>query len=164
MGGGGGGRVLNPRVVQRLEQQARKSLSEAAGTGKQNVFLSFVNEDKADVNLLRGQAKNENSDIEFNDWSVKEAFDSENADYIRRQIRERIRQSSVLLVYVSDKTAGSKWVDWEVREATKLGKTVVAIYKGEIPPKQLPSALIGCKIAPIPWDQKRLSRAIRGKR
>ncbi len=45
-------------------------------------FLSFVEEDLNVVNLFRGQAKNQNSDLEFADYSIKEPFDSTNANYI----------------------------------------------------------------------------------
>ena len=48
------------------------------------IFLSFVQEDLDLVNLFRGQARNENSALEFSDYSVGEPFDSSNADYIRR--------------------------------------------------------------------------------
>jgi hypothetical protein len=41
-----------------------------------HVFLSFVEEDLDRVNLFRGQAKRKNSELEFDDYSVKEAFDS----------------------------------------------------------------------------------------
>ena len=76
------------------------------------------------VNLLRGQAKNENSNIEFNDYSLKAPFNSKDADYIKRGIREQIRQSSVTVVYLSDKTADSEWVDWEIQESIAMGKGV----------------------------------------
>jgi len=56
------------------------------------VFLSFAHEDINEVNLLRGQAKDEGSAIEFNDWSVREPFDSRRADYIKQKIGERIAQ------------------------------------------------------------------------
>jgi hypothetical protein len=69
-GGGGGGRGLTPGELEQLEQKARQSLKGNEETGKSNVFISFVEEDLTDVNMLRGQAKNENSDIEFNDWSL----------------------------------------------------------------------------------------------
>jgi hypothetical protein len=81
-GGGGGGRGLTPDELKSLQQKAKKSLKDGDGTGKCNVFISFSSEDLGEVNLLRGQAKNENSDIEFNDWSLKEPFDSKKADYI----------------------------------------------------------------------------------
>jgi hypothetical protein len=162
MGGGGGGeRGLSPSELQRLEQKAKESLKAGTDTGKCNVFISFVSEDLNDVNLLRGQAKNENSDIEFNDWSLKEPFDSKDAEYIKRGLRERIRQCSVLIVYVTDKTVDSEWVDWEVREAITLGKGVIAMYKGDKPPAQLPKVIIDNKVSIVPWNQKELAKAIK---
>jgi hypothetical protein len=160
-GGGGGGRGLTPDELESLEQKAKKSMKASDGTGKCNVFISFVSEDLTEVNLLRGQAKNENSDIEFNDWSLKEPFDSKKAEYIRRGIRERIRQCSVTIVYVSDKTTDSKWVDWEIRESVAMGKGVVAMYKGKNPPSPLPKAITDNEIPVVPWNQKELAKAIK---
>ena len=160
MGSGGGGRRLSPSQLKKLEQNAKKSLKEGAGGGKRNVFISFSSDDQDEVNLLRGQAKNENSNIEFNDWSLREPFDSEKANYIKQGIRERIRQSSVTVVYISDKTADSKWVDWEIRESLAMGKGVVAMHKGDTPPGRLPKAITDNNISVVPWNQERLSKAI----
>ena len=159
-GSGGGGRGLTPDELKSLEQKAKKSMKNADGTGKCNVFISFSSEDLNEVNLLRGQAKNENSDIEFNDWSLKQPFDSEKGDYIKRGIRERIRQCSVTIVYITDKTADSKWVDWEIRESIAMGKGVVAMHKGDSPPMQLPKAITDNNIPVVPWNQKELAKAI----
>ena len=159
--GGGGGRGLTPSELQRLEQKAKQSLKAGGDTGKCNVFISFASEDLNDVNLLRGQAKNENSDIEFNDWSLKKPFDSKDAEYIRRGIRERIRQCSVTVVFVSDKTADSKWVNWEIQETLAMGKGVVAMYKGNKPPARLPKAVSDSKVHVVPWNQKELAKAIK---
>ena len=160
MGGGGGGRGLISDQLKRLEQRAKKSLKEGDGGGKRNVFISFSSDDIDEVNLLRGQAKNENSNIEFNDWSLKKPFDSEEANYIKRSIRERIRQSSVTVVYVSDNTVSSKWVDWEIRESLGMGKGVLAMYKGNTPPQRLPKAIIDNKISVVQWNQKQLAKSI----
>jgi hypothetical protein len=160
-GGGGGGRGLTPDELKSLEQRAKKSLKGGNGGGKCNVFISFSSADLDEVNLLRGQAKNENNDIEFNDWSLKAPFDSEKADYIRRGIRERIRQCSVTVVYVSEATANSKWVDWEIRESLAMGRGVVAMHKGDSPPKRLPRAIADNKVQVVAWNQKQLARAIK---
>lgn len=160
-GGGGGGRGLTPDELKALEQRAKKSMKDPGSTGKCNVFISFASEDLNDVNMLRGQAKNQNSDIEFNDWSLKEPFDSEKAEYIKRGIRERIRQCSVTVIYVSDATADSKWVDWEIRESIAMGKGVVAMHKGNSPPAHLPEAITENKIPIVPWNQKELAAAIK---
>ena len=155
-----GGGSLSPKYLEELEQSAKESIEKGV-SGKVNAFISFDSEDLNEVNLLRGQAKNENTDIEFNDWSVKEPFNSERAEYIRRRIRERIRQCSVTVVYLSEKTASSKWVDWEIRESLAMGKGVVAMHKGSKPPRRLPKAIKDKNIPIVPWNQRELAKAIK---
>lgn len=164
MGGtGGGGRGLGRDELKILEQIARDSLKDAAQPKRRNVFISFTEEDLQEVNLLRAQAKNENSNLEFNDWSLKQPFDSENAEYIRRGIRERIRQSSITICYVTENTAKSKWVDWEIKESINLNKTVIAMYKGNTPPRNLPPSIKEYNIKLIPWDHREINSALEAK-
>jgi hypothetical protein len=112
------------------------------------------------VNMLRGQAKNSNSDLNFYDYSVKEPFDSANSDYIKRKIREKIDRSSVTVVFLSNKAASSKWVNWEIEESIKRGKGVIGVYKSDNYPTTLPSAFRenGCKI--VKWEHDALIKAI----
>lgn len=133
MGGNGGGDRIGPDQLIRLADRARQELGDAGQPTRRNVFISFAHEDENEVNLLRGQAANESSDLEFSDWSVKEPYESESGEYIRRQIRERLRHSSVTLVYLSGDAAASKWVDWEIRESLQLGHKVVCVYQGQRP-------------------------------
>src|SRR5215471_597740 len=108
------------------------------------VFLSFVAEDLQLVNAFRGQAKSEKSDLEFDDHSVKEPFDSTNAYYIRQQIKDQIRRVSVTVCLIGYTTVSSKWVDWETATASELGKGLVGVRlhssSRDIPPKALTSA------------------------
>ncbi|MFV0514733.1 MAG: TIR domain-containing protein [Jhaorihella sp.] len=148
MGGGGGGGWNQLGNISALEQKAREALT----SGKRNVFISFATEDLNEVNLLRAQAKNENSDIEFNDHSVRAPYNSERAEYIRQKITERINRSSVTVVYVSDKTAESQWVSWEVQKSLDLGKKVVAVHAGDRFTGSQPSWLkSGIKM--VPWSK-----------
>jgi len=160
-GSGGGGRGLTYREQEELERTARARMTQAAEPEKHNVFISFAKEDEKEVNLLRGQAKNEDSNLEFNDYSVKEPFDSKNAEYIKRGIRERINQSSVTIVFLSEDAAKSKWVNWEIQESAKLGKGVVAVYSGEKVPATLPPALKMLGIKPVRWNQKEITKALK---
>ena len=116
-----------------VEKHAKEQIEEANGGKIRNVFISFSSDDLDEVNLLRGQTKNENSNIAFNDYSLKKPFNSKDADYIKRGIREQIRQSSVTVVYLSDKTANSEWVNWEIQESLAMGKGVLAMHKGDTP-------------------------------
>lgn len=158
MGGGGGSSRVGD--LNRLREKAKEAVKPAAEQTKRNVFISFAYEDITEVEIFRGQAKNENSELEFNDFSVREPFDSDKAEYLRRQIRERIRRSSVTIVFLSDDTSKSKWVDWEIRESHTLGNKIVAVYQGDNPPAKLPAALTELKVRPIPWNHAAIIKAV----
>lgn len=154
MGGGGGysGRDLSQSQERRAEKEAEaKRILEQERASKRNLFISFATDDIDEVNLLRGQARNENSPISFVDRSVREPINSERADYIKLRITERIRQSSMTAVYLSDATANSQWVDWEVKKSLELGKKVIAVHAGDNPPSKLPSSVVDNKIDVVPW-------------
>lgn len=146
-GGGGGGGWSSIGDLRSLEEKAKAALS----AGRRNVFISFAMEDEREVNLLRAHAKNENSDIEFNDHSVREPYDSERAAYIKDRISERINRASVCVVYLSESTAKSQWVKWEVDEAMRLGKTVIAVHPKEGRPAADPAWIREHKIQVVPW-------------
>lgn len=114
-------------------------------------FLSFVEEDLGRVILFRGQAKNERLDLEFDDYSVKEPFDSVNADYIRRCITEQIRPGTLTMCLYGPTTYTSTWVDWELRKTLDLGKPImgVCLYNEGLVPIR-PFALSGRPC--VPWD------------
>lgn len=151
MGGGGGNSSSSLGDTRHLEDRAKEILR-SGDTGRKNVFISFAYEDLNEVNLLRGQAKNETSDIDFNDLSVKEPFDSQRAEYIRQKIRERINQSSVTVVYLSSDTTQSKWVEWEVEKSLELGKRVVATHSGDKLAGAVPRFITDRKIHVVPWS------------
>lgn len=158
MGGGGGGGYGKP-IIERLSKVAQDSFKDAQPE-KRNVFISFDYRDVTEVNLLRGQAKNENNDLEFNDHSLKAPFDSEEAEYIRTGIREKIRQASVVLIYVSEQTHESQWVDWEAREGVAQGKGVICVYKGDTPPTKLPKFVNDLGLRFVPWKHGELGAEI----
>lgn len=45
----------------------------------------------------------------------------------------------------------SRWVKWEVEKSLELGKRVVAVYPGDLPPKRLPSFIARNEIKIVPW-------------
>jgi glycerophosphoryl diester phosphodiesterase len=152
MGGGGGG-PSDIGDIQSLIDRAKKELREGEKQGRKNVFISFAYEDIDEVNLLRAQAKNEKSPIEFNDWSVSESIDSDRAPYIKQKIKERIEQSSLTVVYLTDKTSKSRWVEWEIEESLERGKYVIGVFSGKSPPVTLPSAIKKNKIKCVSWSK-----------
>lgn len=150
-GGGGGSRSIGD--IQSLIDRAKKELREGENQGRRNVFISFDYDDIQHVNLLRAQAKNENSSIEFNDWSVSEPIDSERAPYIMQKIADRIAQSSLTVVYLTEKTSKSDWVKWEIEESLKRGKHVIGVYPGDSKPGKIPESISQNKIKCVSWAE-----------
>ncbi len=159
MGGGGGG-SFRPSDLERLEEKAKQSLQASDADTSPHVLITFAYEDNDEVNLLRGQAKNDKTELQFDDYSVKDAFDSKNADYIKQQIRAKMEKTSVTLVYLSPDSAKSKWVDWEIRESLKNGKGVVGVHKGDKPPIELPAAFREFSLPVLKWTHEAITKAI----
>ena len=82
-------------------------------------------EDRQTVNGIRLLAANPNHPIEFYDESVSTPYNSTNADYIKRQIREKISRTSVTVCILNTITYTSQWVAWELEESLKKGNTII---------------------------------------
>ncbi|MCI1279002.1 MAG: TIR domain-containing protein [Nitrospira sp.] len=133
-------------------------------------FLSFVEEDLELVNLFRGQAKLENSDLDFHDYSIKEPFDSHNAQYIQRGIAEQIKPATLTLCLYGPTTHTSRWVDWELKKTLELGKPLMGVYLyGDGRIKYYPGPLepwprVGWNIREIVATMNQLAMRYRGLR
>ena len=149
MGGGSGSGRSSLGNIKSLEEKARKELDKGV---RRNTFLSFDYDDIDEVNLLRAHAKNEKSEVEFIDRSVKDPINSERAEYIKQKIAERIRQCSQTVVYITDNTHSSNWVKWEVEKSLQLGKGVIAVHKGNAPPSNIPSCITDNGIKVVSWS------------
>ena len=117
-----------------------------------HVFLSFVREDLEAVNLFRGQAKNKNSDLAFDDYSVRVPYNSSDAAYIRSQIVEKIGAASVTICLIGAGTATSEWVKWEIEKADDLGKKVFGVRLSRTASHAAPSALAAIDATVLSWD------------
>jgi hypothetical protein len=132
----------------------------AALPTRRNVYISFDYADIHEVNLVRAQAKNKNTDLDFIDRSIHDPLDVTNPDLIKNEIRRCLNLASVTLIYLSNITHESIWVEWEVRESINLKKGILAMHKGVKPPKRMPEWIGELGILVVPWSQSRLSLAI----
>jgi hypothetical protein len=125
-----------------------------------NVFLAFDSDDLALVNLFRGQAKNKNNDLEFSDYSVKEAFDSDKAEYIRGEITKLIKMVSVTICLIGKETHKSRWVNWEIRKSAELEKKLLGVRLHSSDDDKEPQALKDAKAKVLNWDIDAIVKAI----
>jgi hypothetical protein len=122
-------------------------------SAKPRVFISFHMEDEGQVNLLRQQAKDEQSDIQFTDYSVKEPFDEK----WKTQCAERINRTSAVIVMVGPETHKRDAVNWEIKKAYELHKKVICvrIYRDEN--HKIPEECKERNAKVINWDLKAIN-------
>ena len=94
---------------------------------KRRVFFSFhYKPDNWRASQVRNIGKVEgNSPASDNDW---EAVTRGGDKAIEKWIDEQMHGKSCLVVLVGAKTAGRKWIKYEIRKAWEAGKGVVGIY------------------------------------
>jgi len=129
---------------------------EQAVSPQRNVFISFDIDDQGPVNLLRIQARDDRFPFEFRDYSVKEPFEEK----WKTRVRERIEQTSALLVMIGPDTVNSKAVDWEIREAHRQNKKVIGVRIHRDQNHPIPSALKEHGDEITNWDTKKLANLL----
>jgi hypothetical protein len=149
-----GGTPIGPSLgsAERAESLFRSSVrevEEATRPTVRNLFISFSVDDLAQVNFLRSQAKDENFDMEFRDYSVKEPFD----EAWKSQCRDRISLTSATICMIGPDTASRPAVIWELEESYRQGKKVagIRIFKDRDDP--IPKPLADHKAPILLWKR-----------
>lgn len=95
------------------------------------VFVSYRADDEGTKhkNLLVAWSANNRffPEIKFHDTSIGTSINSVNANYIKSVIKDRIKESDIVLCLVGKNTGNSDWVNWEIETAYQLNKKIVAV-------------------------------------
>ena len=89
----------------------------------QKVFIVHHRPDKPKVALMASQAENSDT-LEFKDVSLQEKVKNNNW---KSEAKKRIAQSDQVIVAVGEETSERKSVKWEIEEAKRQGKPIVAV-------------------------------------
>lgn len=127
---------------------------------KVRCFISFdYDHDKFLKESLIGQSKNEDSPFEISDWSIKE----ENNDDWKKEARDRIKKSDVVIIICGKHTNTAVGVSVELSMAKEEGINyfLLAGYKdgGNCKPKKAESSDKMYK-----WEWDNLKNLIHGNR
>ncbi len=125
------------------------------------VFLSFLAEDAQRVTGLRLLAATPRfAGLEFYDESVRVAYDSNDAQYVKNKIREKINRTSVTICLISENTHTSPWVDWELEESRAKGNKIIAMALKDVQRAVLPKLVRFLNLTFHPWDPTNLMSLI----
>jgi len=158
----GSGRSYNPTtsksgrssdtIFQRAEDKAQKKITDY----QRNVFISYDIDDKGMVSFLANQAKDDRFPFVFRDYSVKEPFEEK----WKSHVRERISQTSAVIVGIGENTHESQAVDWEIREAHNQGKKVIGVRLQSSQNHRIPPALTEYGDRVINWNGKQIAKEL----
>lgn len=129
-----------------------------------NVFISHRHEDDDGLKSLKLLIAQRG--ITARDYSITadNPNNAHNEEYIKYQILSpRIRQAGCLVVYVSEKTRHSEWVNWEIEHAKRLGKRIVGVWARGDRNCEMPEALQRHADAVVGWNGENIIDAITGE-
>ena len=129
-----------------------------------NVFISHIHED--DEGLGKLKALLESKGMTVRDYSIRSDNPNQatSEDYIKQEIlKPRIEQAGVLVVYISEDTKGSSYVNWEIECAQRLGKRIVGVWADGEKGCDIPEALSKYADAIVGWTGDSIIDAIGGK-
>ena len=119
---------------------------------EKNIFTSHYAGDNEQVKRLEQRLNDKQSKYKFRSSTIDEAkiIPSSNENVIRRGLRKKINWAGAFIVAVGKETHKRDWVNWEIEEASRLGKNIVGVYlhgqrDSEIPPalEKYGDALVG---------------------
>lgn len=89
--------------------------------------------------MIIAWTKNENMSLNIEDYSTDTKIKSQDELYLKKRMREQISKSDYFLVFVGNDTHERPWVAWEIEQAKRLGKKIIAVKekRQHKSPKQL---------------------------
>ncbi len=124
------------------------------------VFLSYAYEDIQQVRGLKILLANPNYDLDFYDESLGTAVNSQDADYVKSVIGDKIRRSSVTVCLIGDGTHKSSWVNWELEKSIEEGNKIIAMALKGITSATLPPLIKENGLTFHEWSPKYLGDLI----
>jgi len=129
-----------------------------------NIFISHIHEDDEGLGKLKSLLKGNGMNVRDYSINADNPNKAHSEDYIKGQIlAPRIRQSSILVVYISPDTKDSDYVNWEIEYAHKEEKRIIGVWEYGKNGCEIPEALDNYADAIVGWTGNRIIDAINGK-
>lgn len=129
-----------------------------------NIFIPHIHEDDAGLPKLKDLAARHGMQLRDSSITSDKPNNAKNEDYIKWEIlNPQIEWAGTVVVYVSQDTWKSNWVNWEIERAHKLGKRVVGIWEYGAKDCKIPEALEKYGDAMVGWNGESIIDAITGE-
>lgn len=130
---------------------------------RRHIFVSHIHEDDHRLKPLKDLLSASGMEVRDGSINSDKPNDASNEQYIKSAIlMPRIAWASVFVVLISPETRDSKWVQWEIECAERLGKRIVGVWDHGESECDMPEALDRLADAVVGWQGDRVKDAIEG--
>ena len=125
-----------------------------------NVFISHSWAHIDDLKNLRTLLEKRGYfSVEFEEATPDEPIDSENAEYIKRRLREKIRNANIILGIAGVYASYSDWIEWELDTAIKNDIPIVGVIpRGQ---ERISQVISSRSKEDVKWNTESIVAAIR---
>lgn len=97
--------------------------------------------------------------VEFEEATPDEPINSNNAEYIKRRLREKIKNADILLGIAGVYASYSAWMEWELDTAIKNDIPIIGVIsKGQ---ERISQVVYSCSKVDVKWNTESIIEAIR---
>jgi len=128
-----------------------------------NVFVSHIHEDDEHIGRMKDLLSSRGFDIRDSSINKDRPNRAKSEEYIKGEIlAPRIRWAGTMVVLISPDTKDSRYVEWEIDYAQKLGKRIVGVFTRGSENCDMPEGLEDVADSIVSWDGDRVLDAIQG--
>lgn len=133
---------------------------------RKHLFISHHHGDDAHVDKFTNIMRKAEYDVRNSSVRMKPANERRvekghvKDETIKRLLRMKMRWASTVVVLVGPKTHTRPWVNWEIEQASRLGKRIVGVYLHGGTEANVPEALESYAHALVKWSSKSISEAV----
>ena len=139
-------------------------------SNRRHVFISHHHADDASVQGLQDMLKRSGHDVRnssIRKWKPEnqERWKSRTVkkETIERLLRMKMKWAKTVVVLIGKHTHERPWVNWEIKEAHRLGKRIVGVYERGGTLADLPSNFNEYSDALVGWNSGSIMGAIDGE-
>ena len=128
-----------------------------------NIFVSHIHENDHKLGDLMGLLRRKGMQPRNYSITSDKPNNVRSERSIKRLLKRHIEPSSTLVVYITRDTRTSKWVNWEIETAAKMGKRIVGVWAHGDAGCPVPPALDRYHHTIVGWNGGNIVRALNGQ-
>ena len=128
-----------------------------------NIFISHIHENDHKLRDLIGLLRRKGLQPRNYSITSDKPNNVRSERSIKRLLKRHIEPSPTLVVYITRDTRTSKWVNWEIETAAKMGKRIVGVWAHGDAGCPVPPALDRYHHTIVGWNGGNIVRAINGQ-